>query len=165
MASNRMIGLVLILLSIWLSACTTTEVFLQHPAYAGEGEAAATVVFIRPVDQRSRGVADSDIEVEIAGEAVMNLSAGEHAALRIKPMEAEVVLSSLAFITSRPMPEKVHRSRGFVFEAGQTHYILTRFDQQEWRGFYFVPEEIGRDTAAILLQYSKAANELAKRLP
>ena len=162
----RFLCLTLLAGTLGLGACTTTRIAQSNPTFATAGEKdSALVYFIRPNEQRTRGVADTDLEIELSEVKALDLSSGEYAAVRIKPIETDVIIRSLTYLTAQPMPVKVWRARHYTFEAGKTYYIHTRFEEQEWRGSYFYPDSVALDKAKTLAYRLKPAGQLAEAMP
>lgn len=123
------------------------------------------VYFMRPLQQRTRGMADGDLEVELDKEPLATLSHGEYIALPIKPGAVDVIMRNWSYLTTQPMPVKVWRVRRFEFEAGKTYYLSARFTQEEFRGIYYVPELLSEAQAKEQAQDMVAANDAARRMP
>jgi len=155
------------LLSLILNACTTSTVVKSHASFAKASDSKyATVYLIRPTPIRTRGIADNDLSIEFGEkQLVSKLSAGEYIAVKIIPDKLDIIIRSITYITSNPLPEEVWRSENFTFEAGKNYFIHTRFTQEEFRGIYFVPEEISLQTAKSYLKRLKPANNIAKKHP
>ena len=149
----------LLLLSMLLTACATSRVMEQHPAYASGNEEFAEVIFFRPMPQRTRGIADNDVTVEIGKQPVMELSAGEYVVVKIKPMDAKVTLRNMTYITFKVMPEEVSRARKYVFEANKRYYIEAQLKVEEYRGLYFVPKETEESEALEIISRLKPVNQ------
>ena len=149
----------LILLAVVLGGCATSKVMKQHPAYASDSDEHAIVVFFRPNPQRTRGVADNDVMVDIDKQPVMELSAGEYVVVKIKPSQARVTLRNMTYITYKVMPEEVSRARKFTFEANKRYYIQTQLKVEEYRGLYFVPKEVEEAEAKKIISRLKPVNE------
>jgi len=153
-------------LALALSACSTTKVFMSHPAMVKtEIDSHAKVYFLREMPQRTRGIADDDLRIEVGEQPLLFLARGEYSLVRFKPGRYDVVVHSKTMLTTNPAPVEVWRSRPFEFAAGQSYYILTRSYQEEWRGFYFVPESIGEGEAKSLSRHMAAAGELTEAQP
>ena len=160
---NRLIIAVLFVIS---SACTTSVIVKQNPKFASDtNKNFATVYMIRPTPIRTRGIADNDVHIEFDDVLATSLSAGEYVALKLKPGSTNLIIRSQTYLTSKPMPVDVKRSRLFEFEAGKQYFILAKFDQEEFRGIYFVPVEISLAEAKSMLNRLKPAGQLAKSQP
>jgi len=161
---------ILVLVSIFvllLSGCTTSAIKKENPSFAADNAKQYALVYLmRPSPIRTRGVADYDVTIEFGEKhPAVDLSAGEYAAFKLKPKKIDVITRSITFLTAKPLPVKVWRSRNFNFEAGKTYYINIRFTQEEFRGIYFVPVEISKKEAQDMLIRIKPAGDLAKQLP
>ncbi len=149
-----------------LGGCAaTSRIVDSHPLFAGPGEERAVIYFLRPMPQRSRGIADADIARELEQRPVMKLSRGEYARIEIKPVETDVIIRSLSHHPYKAMPEPVWRARHFTFEAGKTYYILARFQQEEFRGVFFIPTAIDEEKARRLARHMTPAGKLARAKP
>lgn len=142
-----------------LSACATSLIVEHHHLWANNAEASARVVFFRPIPQRTHGIADNDVTIEVDNEKLMDLSAGEYAVFYLKPSEAKVTLRNLSFITYKVMPEEVTRARRFTFEADKTYFIQTRLKVEEYRGVYFEPREVDESKALEIISHLKPVND------
>ncbi len=164
--STRLFGFFLLASTLALGACTTTRIAEKHPGFAANNDQnTALVYFIRPNEQRTRGIADTDLEVEFGQVKALDLASGEYAAVRVKPTETDVTLRSMTYLTAQPMPVSVWRARHYSFEAGKTYYIHTRFEEQEWRGSYFYPDSVSDEKARELANRLKPAGDLAQAMP
>ncbi len=150
-----------------LNACTTSVVMPTNPLYAkDDGSGYATVYVMRPTLQRTRGIADNDLTVEFGEkQLVALLSAGEYVAFKVRPGPVDVITRNEAYLTSKPEPETVWRSRNFIFNANQTYFIEAKFTQEEFRGIYFIAQAIDISKAKSFLNRIKPAGELAKAQP
>lgn len=147
------------------TACTTSVVRETHPLYSAKDDRAVTIYFLRPLDQRTRGVVDSDIKVTLNDELAIELSVGEYTAVRIKPGKTEIMLKNMTYIAANPTPEEVWRSVRTEFEPGRTYYVVARMKMEEYRGVYFVPELVDETVVKTLLKGIKPAGTLAKSQP
>ncbi len=154
-------------LVLTLSACTTSVIKTENPSFAKAGDTDFALVYlIRPMPIRTRGVADNDIQVEFGEkQLVVDLSAGEYVAFKVKPGKIDIITHSLAFVAARVLPEKVWRVRNFEFKSGETYYIHTKFTQEEFRGMYFVPTKITQEEAQEMVTHMKPAGEPAIQKP
>lgn len=149
-----------------LSACSTTSVIKSNSLIVSNTDTdAATIYFLRPEPTRTRGDADNDIKVELGDSVAVMLSAGEYVALKVKPGKTNVTIRSYTFLTSKPLPEEVHRSTEFNFEKGKIYLIHTEFVQEEFRGIYFRPRAIELANAKEFLHRLKPHGALAKANP
>lgn len=159
------IAVVTITLSL-ISACATTVVQKSNPLYVSNpAQAHATVYFMRPPLVRTRGVADTDLKIELDENLLLELSREEYAMVYVKPVETDVILRNMTFLTGKPNPVEVWRARHMEFENGKTYYIETEFQQEEFRGIYYVPKEIDEATAKQYAISMKPAGKLAAAFP
>jgi len=150
-----------------LSGCTTSVIVKSHATFAKPtSKDYATLYLIRPAPLRTRGVADNDVEVEFgADELAVILSAGEYVAFRVNPGDLNIIVRSTTFLTSNPNPVEVFRADTFEINAGKTYLIQAKFIQEEFRGMYFMPEEIDLKSAKEMLYRLKPAGDFAKQYP
>lgn len=158
---------VLVVCCAALGACaTTTEIVDTHPLFPESAEQpVARVYFIRPEDQRSRGVADAPLKVELNEVPALSLSSGEYALLRLKPGPIDIVVRNLTYMTAQANPMEVWRARRYNFEPGKIYYVLMKQDHMEFRGIYFVPELVEAAEAARAAEHTHPAGELAEQNP
>lgn len=161
MLINRMPLLIIgiILVSLTVGGCATSRIVETHTAFATGTEDYAEIVFFRPMPQRTRGIADNDVTVDIDKEPMVELSAGEYVVVKIKPGQARVTLRNMTYITYKVMPEEVKRARKFTFEANKRYYIQTVLKVEEYRGLYFVPREVEETKAKEILSRLKPVNQ------
>lgn len=144
------------------SACTSTQIVEQHELFVPTTQAHATVYFIRPTLQRTRGVADNDLTIELDKKLALTLSLGEYAAILIKPQKINITFKNLSYLTSDVMPEEVKRSKRFTFESNKTYFILADFQQEEFRGIYFKPVMLAQEKALSLIKKLRPAGNIAR---
>ncbi len=155
-----------ILYLICTAACTTTQIVDSHPLFIkSSNESYANVYILRPDTQRTRGIADSPITIELDKIKISELARGEYILIKIKPASTDFIVRSLTYLTGKTMPETVWRARRFTFNANKTYFVVPRFQQQEWRGIYFIPELISLEEASRLAIDLKPAGQLAKKEP
>ena len=157
-------GLAVIAVALFVPACAVTHIEPSHPLLASSSEQHARVYFLRPTAQRSRGVADMAVRVDLGKQRLLSLGAGEYTVVPVRPGAIDVVMKNLSFLTSDVMPVEVWRARPFVFVAGESYFILADFKYEEFRGVYFVPRDITNEQAASYLPRMRAVG-LAKSLP
>lgn len=159
------IGLVILYL-ISTAACTTTQIVDRHPLFIqSNNESYANVYILRPDTQRTRGIADNPVTIELDKIKISELARGEYILVKIKPTTTDFIVRSLAYVTGKTMPETVWRARRFTFDANKTYFVVPRFQQQEWRGIYFIPELVSLEEASRLAADLKPAGQLAKKEP
>jgi len=148
------------------SACTTSIIKTSNPNFANASDDYALVYVMRPELQRTRGIADHDLTIEFGEfQVVTLLSSGEYVAFKVKPGKLDIITRNETYLTGKPVPEKVWRARNFIFEKGKKYFIEAKFTQEEWRGIYFVPEEISEETAKSYVKRLKPAGQLAMHTP
>ena len=148
------------------TGCANTKVYTSHKSLVkDEAQPHAKVYFIREWQQRSRGVADNNVTIEVAGENLLELGEGEYSLMRLTPQKTFIVTHSQAFVTSKPNPTRVTRAQEFTFDAGETYYILAKLNQEEFRGIYFTTEAINLDQAKNAAVKLKPSGSLAEDNP
>jgi hypothetical protein len=166
---NRVIAtcLALCVSTFFISACTTSVIMTDNPTFAKtNNENHALVYVMRPMEHRTRGIADNDLTIEFGEHQLATLlSAGEYVAFRVQPGPLDIITRNETYLTAKPNPVSVWRSRNFSFESGKTYFIEAKFTQEEFRGIYFIPEEIDLKTAKSYMNRIKPAGELAKTKP
>ena len=126
----------------------------------------AMVYVMRPTLQRTRGIADKDLTIEFGEHQVVTLlSAGEYAAFKVQPGTMDIITRNETYLTGKPDPKTVWRARNFTFDSGKTYFIEAKFTQEEFRGIYFIPEEVDLKTAKSFVNRLKAAGEMAQAHP
>ena len=148
-----------------LAGCATSQLKPDHPLYASADAPSASVYFLRPELQRTHGIADSALNIELEKAIMLKLSPGEYVRADIKPIQTTVTIHSLSYLTTHPVPERVKRERQIDFEAGKTYYLLASFHEEEFRGLYFVPTLIDEAQARVLAKHMTPAGTLAQQYP
>lgn len=154
---TRIIAGGLILASLILGGCATSQVVEQHHLYALSSDEYAQVVFFRPMPRRTRGVADNDVSIDVDKQEMLKLSAGEYAVVRLKPKDVEIKMRNMTYLTYKVMPEEVYRARKFAIEANKTYFIRAQLKVEEYRGYYFVPLEEDEDKGLEIIKHLKPA--------
>lgn len=125
----------------------------------------ATVYFIRPPEQRTRGVADGNVGIELNEIPLIRLGSSEYTVTHVKPGHTDVIMRSMTYLTTKPMPVEVWRARRIEFVAGKTYYIEARFTQEEFRGTYFVPTQVKPEAFRAQAARISPVGELARLNP
>ena len=89
-----------------------------------------------------KGVADSQITVDINGEPLLKIDEGAYTMLKIKPTKASVTTHSRTLFTTKFEPIKVSRTREYNFIAGKTYFINLERINEEFRGIYYDPAPV-----------------------
>ncbi len=148
--------------AIFSSACTTTQIVEQHELFVPATQEHATIYFMRPTLQRTRGVADNDLSIDLDKKLALTLSIGEYAAILVKPKIINITFRNLSYLTSDVMPKEVTRSKLFTFEVNKTYFILADFQQEEFRGIYFKPIVLDQEKALSLIKSLRPAGNIAR---
>ncbi|MEK6747690.1 MAG: hypothetical protein AABY83_00605 [Pseudomonadota bacterium] len=148
------------------TGCAGSMVAERHSLYPTQADTDyARVYIMRPQAQRTRGVADSPVNIEVAREKLAELAQGEYILVYIKSPATDLVTRNLTNLTTKPMPIEVWRARHFNFETGQDYFIVLRQDYEEFRGIYYIPEAVDKTQALQLAEHLKAAGPLATQRP
>ena len=153
--------------TIFFSACTTSVIMPNNPQFAKASSNNFAMVYVmRPTLQRTRGIADNDLTVEFGEKQLVTLlSAGEYVAFKVQPGPLDIITRNETYLTGHPDPKLVWRARNFTFDSGKTYFIEAKFTQEEFRGIYFIPEEVDFKTAKSYQKRLKAAGDIAKAHP
>lgn len=155
-----------LIVAVGLMGCTGSVVVKQHSLYPSAGDSHyARVYLLRPQAQRTRGVADNAVGIELGHEKLAEVAEGEYVLVYLKPGETDLVTRSQTYMTAKAMPVEVWRARHFNFEADHDYFILIQQDYEEFRGIYYLPKEIDAAQAQTLVQRLHAADALAKQHP
>ena len=159
--------LIIFISTVFFNACTTSIIMPSNPQFAkSNSKNFATVYVMRPTLQRTRGIADKDLTIEFGENQIVSLlSAGEYAAFKVKPGKIDIITRNETYLTGKPDPKTVWRARNFTFNSGKTYFIEAKFTQEEFRGIYFIPQEVSIKTAKSFVKRLKAAGDLAKAQP
>ena len=159
-------GLALLAIAGWMTGCTNSMVVKQHDLYPAAGEKDyARVYLLRPQAQRTRGVADNVVIVEAGRQKLAELAQGEYILVYLKPGDTDIVTRNLTYLTAKSMPVEVWRARHFSFAVNRDYFIEIKQDYEEFRGIYYIPNEIDDIRARALVERLHAGDELAKQHP
>ncbi|HFE39384.1 MAG TPA: hypothetical protein ENK06_13385 [Gammaproteobacteria bacterium] len=160
-------GFMICFMVLLFSACTTSVIMRDNPQFAKPASKQfATVYVMRPAQVRTRGIADNDLTVEFGEhQLAVLLSAGEYVAFKVRPGAMDIITRNETYLTGKPDPVSVWRARNFTFEAGKTYFIEAKLIQEEFRGIYFVAQEVDLKTAKSYIKSMKPAGDLAKARP
>ncbi len=149
-----------IVLGPLLAACTASRLASGHPLAATGDEAAARVYFIRPRTERSLGVADNALRIEVDRTHLLDLAKGEYALVPMKPGSVWITVhSDTSWGPSHDIKE-MSTAKEFSFAAGQTYFLTMIAVDGEFRGVTYHSESVRLERARELgatLQPSGAA--------
>jgi uncharacterized protein YceK len=159
--TSILVSLVLFGAAIALSGCASVN---KKHAYIEEAPdaPAATVYFIRPKMEKTKGVADKDIRILYKKQELLDMDEGSYALARIKPSSGELRIYSWTYFTNNIKPREVWRSREFKFIPDRTYFIYLKQDNEEFRGIFYVPELVSLQEAKALVKRARASGAARK---
>lgn len=140
---------------VYLAACSTVNI--KHPQLmSGELTAEqkaqlATVYFIRPEVDKSKGPANNPVRVSFQAKTLLEQGEGNYTLLYIKPSKGLLKVHSKTQFTDQRLPVEVWRSREYKFIAGKTYFIHVRQIDEEFRGVFYDPTPVSLDVAKQLI--------------
>lgn len=158
---NQTIKQVLFLLVVLVLASCSSAKNIKNSYVDNESEDqyVAKVYFIRTMPVKFKGVADSQITVDINGEPVLKIDEGAYTMLKIKPAKASVTTHSRTLFTTKFEPIKVSRTREYNFIAGKTYFINLERINEEFRGIYYDPAPVTLAVAQKLTETLRAVGK------
>lgn len=163
MSMKSFVALLVAGLVLLLQGCASSSVQTEHPLYISMGaqleEDVATLYFIRPRTERSRGYADKAVDVKMKGKTILSMSKGEYTRIRIKPYRGVLTVASITMFAAEAMPREVERSLMVRLEGNQTYFIQLEEQNEEFRGIYTIPKIIDLATAKSLVEYMRPFGE------
>jgi hypothetical protein len=151
----RIMSIVIVaLLSITLSACSSTRIDKKHPLIReAPSSEVAMVYFIRPRTERTMGFADNRLPVEADRFHLLSIAKGEYTLIPMVPGNVWISVTSMTSWGPRNAIKEMDRSRQFRFAAGETYFIVFNLIDGEFRGAFFMPEAIDLHTAGELTRH------------
>ena len=135
-----------VLVAAVLSACAM-PVRSDNPMLERDRNAAAAdVYFIRPRPERTMGMADNPVRIELDKQPFIRLEKGEYIDARLVPGEVYITLNSKTAYGPSRIKNMTHTD-SFSFAAGKTYYVAIVPVDGEFRGVYFTAKVVDRDTA------------------
>lgn len=132
-----------LLVVIFLVSCSSAKnIKNSYVDNESDDQYVAKVYFIRTMPVKFKGVADSQITVDINGEPLLKIDEGAYTMLKIKPTKASVTTHSRTLFTTKFEPIKVSRTREYNFIAGKTYFINLERINEEFRGIYYDPAPV-----------------------
>lgn len=141
-------GTALILLLLLLSGCGSTSMNKSHPIYVTDKDvAAANVWFIRPFTYRERGLADNPVQINVNEELLLKLGKGEYTFARLRAGKLVITTSNLSEFTHKQDPVTMTRTAEMTVEPGKNYFLHIRQVNEEFRGVYYLTEQVDLDSA------------------
>lgn len=146
-------------LCLVLSSCAATSINKNHDLYVTDPDlAAANLYFIRPFTYRDRGLADNPVHIEINGKELLSLGKGEYTFIRVKPVKVSLITRSLTQFTNGIDPIEITRTSEIELLPGQTYYLHVRQVNEEFRGVYYLVEQVDLQQAKQLAEGLRSTN-------
>lgn len=131
-----------------LAGCTSTEIVRTHPLLADATRSDhARVYVLRPNTERAMGFPDNPVTLELDERKLLTLGKGEYTLLRLKPRNTSLILRSLTAQGPFWTTTEISRKRTVNLEAGKTYYWAVKPVDGEFRGVYFIAEDIEAEEA------------------
>lgn len=128
-------------LFVW--SCAATSLNKTHELYVTDPDlAAANLYFIRPFTYRERGLADNPVSIEINGNELVSMGKGEYTFVRVKPIKVSIVTRSLTRFTNKIEPVEITRTSEIELAPNETYFLHVRQVNEEFRGVYYLIEEV-----------------------
>ncbi len=146
-------GLLALLALFLLTACGTTSINTKNELLVRDPDlAAAQVYFIRPFTYRERGYADNPVHIEINGKPLLDMAKGEYTLVRLKPEKIRLTTRSLSDFTNKLEPVEMTRSSEITLQPDQAYFLHVKQVNEEFRGVYYVIENVSLQTAKSLIE-------------
>ncbi|NOY62250.1 MAG: hypothetical protein GXP10_03670 [Gammaproteobacteria bacterium] len=147
---------------LWSIPSTKTQ---PHPLIeTNAAEIYADVYFMRPRTERSMGIADNALVIELDEAPFLSLVKNEYIRVPLKPGITTVTLKNRTLWGPFNKIKEMSRSRSFTFAAGKSYFITTTPVNGEFRGIFFVPTLISaaraQEIAATLRAVGPGSSEL-----
>lgn len=143
-----------------LAGCAATRVVSQHPLLQPDDKAPhARVYIMRPGTERTMGVADNVVDIELDQQHLMKLAKGQYVLVDLKPGQVTMTVSSMTSWGPYSRIKEMSRSRAFTFDEGGTYFIVISPVDGEFRGVYFLPRPVDFITARELSNHLKAVGK------
>ena len=140
-----------VMLAAVLNACAmplhSDNPMLEHDSHA----AFAEVYFIRPRPERTMGMADNPVQIELDKQPFIRLEKGEYVTERLVPGQVYITLNSKTTYGPHRIKNMTHTD-SFSFAAGQTYYVAILPVDGEFRGVYFIAKVVDHDTVQMMAQ-------------
>jgi hypothetical protein len=144
--------LLLLMLSLLITACSSTSLNKKHELFAQDPDiAAAQVYFIRPDTYRERGLADNPVAIEANGKHLMDLAKGEYTYVRMKPVKVTFTTRSLTLFTNKMEPVEMTRTSEITLQPNERYFLHVKQVNEEFRGVYYLIDMVSLETAKSLI--------------
>ncbi|MBI5450902.1 MAG: hypothetical protein HY940_06040 [Gammaproteobacteria bacterium] len=111
------------------------------PAKPDSG-AYAKVYLMRPGTERMMGFADNPLDVDANDKPLVRLAKAEYTLVTLPPGRVQLTAHNQTSFGPSHKIKKISRTRTVTLVEGQTYYIILRPIDGEFRGAYFMPEQL-----------------------
>ena len=111
-----------VILASMLAACATPVRSNNPLLEQNRNVASAEVYFIRPRPERTMGMADNPVRIELDKQPFTNLEKGEYIDTRLVPGEVYITMNSKTTYGPHRIKKMTH-TNSFTFAAGETYYV------------------------------------------
>ena len=131
-----------------LAGCASTQIQAGHPLIQTNPSAPhASVYFMRPWTERTMGVADNAVDIELDQRPLLKLVKGEYVLVNLKPGPVTTTIKSITVWGPESKIKEMSKSRNFTFDEGETYFIVISPVDGEFRGIFFLPKAVDFLTA------------------
>jgi len=142
---------------IGLIGCASTQIQSKHPLVQANASAPhARIYFIRPGTERTMGVADNVVNIELDQHPLIKLVKGEYVLVDLKPGEVTVTIKSMTSWGPQGKIKEMSRSKDFNFDEDDTYFIVISPVDGEFRGVFFLPKSVDYVTAREISRHLRA---------
>ena len=146
-----------------MTGCATTEIKADNPLVQTNPAAPyARVYFLRPRTERTMGVADNVINIELDRQPLLTLAKGDYVFVDLKPGEVMTTIKSVTSWGPQSKVKEMAKGRTFNFVEGETYFIVIRPVDGEFRGVFFVPREVDLLTAKEIARRLRAVGDASR---
>jgi hypothetical protein len=157
------VGVLCLLGHFGLTGCASTQIQSDNPLLQANASAPhARVYFIRPVTERSMGVADNVVNIELDQRPFLKLVKGEYVLVDLKPGQVTTTIKSTTSWGPQSKVKEMSRSREFTFDDGKIYFIVISPVDGEFRGVFFLPESVDFLTAKEISKHLRAVGKAKK---
>jgi hypothetical protein len=153
-----------IVVLLGLTGCASTQIKSDNPLVQTNPNAPfARVYFLRPDTERTMGVADNVINIELDQHPLLTLAKGEYVFVDLKPGEVMTTIKSRTSWGPLSRIKEMAKGRTFSFAEGETYFIVIRPVDGEFRGVFFVPREVDLFTAKQISKRLRAVGKASRK--
>lgn len=146
-----------------MAGCASTQVQSMHPLIQDDPAAPhARVYFLRPWTERTMGVADNSVDIELDQRPLITLVKGEYVVVDLKPGQATTTIKSMTSWGPWSKTKQMSKSKNFIFDEGETYFIVISPVDGEFRGVFFLPKAVDVLTAKKIAKDLRAVGEAKK---